>query len=62
MVAKKACKKCSRITDLETCPTCKSNQFSQSWQGRIIINNPEHSRIAKELGVDVPGEYALKVR
>ncbi len=38
------------------------SEFSSSWQGHIVIINNEHSRIAKELGIQKPGEYAIKVR
>jgi DNA-directed RNA polymerase subunit E" len=59
---KKVCKKCMLIVDGETCPLCKGNQFSNSWQGRIVILDPVKSPIAKALGISAPGEYALKVR
>jgi len=45
-----------------TCPNCNNTQFSTNWQGRIYINNPEKSSIAKKLSVTQKGEYALKVK
>jgi DNA-directed RNA polymerase subunit E" len=38
------------------------SEFSSSWQGRIAIIDNDKSRIAKELGITKPGEYAIKVR
>ena len=36
--------------------------FSPNWQGRIVFLNVEKSFIAHKMGVEAPGEYALKVR
>ncbi|MFT4303075.1 MAG: DNA-directed RNA polymerase subunit E'' [Candidatus Woesearchaeota archaeon] len=33
-----------------------------SWKGRVNIINVEKSDIAKRIGIDEKGEYALKVR
>jgi DNA-directed RNA polymerase subunit E" len=38
------------------------SEFTTSWQGRIAIIDNERSRVAKELGITKPGEYAIKVR
>jgi len=38
------------------------SEFTTSWQGRIAIIDHERSRIAKELEIQKPGEYAIKVR
>lgn len=68
---KKACKKCKRLLDEEDkkCPFGRPDcnfdnnaQFSTVWQGRIYFLNVKKSRIAKEMGVDAEGEYAIKVR
>ena len=40
----------------------KGSDYSESWQGRIVINDPENSRIADKLSIREAGEYALKVR
>ncbi len=58
---KKACKKCKILVDGNVCPICKGNQFSDNWKGRLIIINPEKSEIAKKVGINVKGEYAVKV-
>ena len=33
-----------------------------NWQGRIFVVNPEKSDIAKIMGLEETGEYAIKVR
>jgi RNA polymerase subunit RPABC4/transcription elongation factor Spt4 len=35
--------------------------FSENWKGKIEIFNPEESEIAKELKVNKPGLYAVRV-
>jgi len=59
---KKVCKTCKLFVDGDTCPVCKGNQFSNNWQGRIFILDPEKSEIGKKMGITVKGEYAIKVR
>ena len=59
---KKACKKCKIFVEGDSCPVCKSNEFSTSWQGRIYVVDSNNSGIAKKIGIGVKGEYALKVR
>ena len=46
----------------ESCPNCKGNSFSTSWQGRIYITSVESSMIAEKLEIKSKGEYAIKVR
>ena len=62
MSKKKACKKCKLFVEGDTCPICKGHQFSNVWQGRIAILDPNGSTIAKKMGIEVKGEYAIKVR
>ena len=59
---KKACKKCKIFVSGETCPICKKGVFSTNWQGRIYFLDTAKSTIAKNINVDVKGEYAIKVR
>ncbi len=62
MAKKKACKKCKIFVKGDMCPICKKDSFTDNWQGRIHFLKPEESAIAKELGIDHKGEYAIKVR
>lgn len=59
---RKACKKCKVLVKGNECPICHSNQFSESWQGRIFILDSNKSEIAKKLEISLKGEYAIKVR
>lgn len=59
---KKACKKCLIFVQGNECPVCKGNSFSNSWQGRINIIDANKSEIGKKVGIEVKGEYAIKVR
>ncbi|HDQ59926.1 MAG TPA: DNA-directed RNA polymerase, subunit E'' [Candidatus Woesearchaeota archaeon] len=58
----KACKKCKRVTGGKKCPICGGQELTPHWRGLVVIVNPEKSEIAKKLNIELPGEYALKVR
>ncbi len=57
----KACKNCSYISESDQCPLCGS-QTSKEFQGYLIIVDHTKSAIAKQMGIDVNGKYALRVR
>lgn len=57
----KACTKCKRITSEERCSICDLPS-STNWSGLLVIIDPEKSNIAHELGINLAGEYALRVR
>ncbi|MBM3200584.1 DNA-directed RNA polymerase subunit E'' [Candidatus Woesearchaeota archaeon] len=61
-MAKKVCKKCKVFVKGNECPLCHGNQFTESWQGRVNVINPDKSSIAKKINVKTKGEYAIKVR
>jgi len=44
------------------CPTCKTNQFSTNWQGRLNIIDAGKSVVSEKIGIKSKGEYAIKVR
>ena len=58
---KKACKKCKIFVEGDECSLCKGSQFVQNWKGRIFISDAERSDIAKKIGIEAKGEYAIKV-
>jgi len=58
---KKICKKCKLFVEGTNCPVCKSNQFADSFKGKIIITDAEKSEIAEKLEIKVKGEYAIKI-
>ena len=59
---KKACKRCKLFVDGSECPVCKTNQFSNNWQGRLYVIDPNKSTISQKIGITVKGEYAIKVK
>lgn len=59
---KKACKKCKMVYEGNECPNCQSKEFVESWKGNVIIFKPEESEIAKKIGANKPGVYAIKTK
>jgi len=62
MSKKKACKTCKLFVEGDTCPQCKGSSFTNTWQGRLFINDVAKSLIAEKISVKVKGEYAIKIR
>ena len=62
MAKKKACKKCKLFVEGSQCPNCKGNNFTTSWQGRLLVTDVNYSMIAEKINIKVKGEYAIKVR
>ena len=44
------------------CSRCPDAHLSADWQGLTILLEPNRSEVARTLGIDAPGNYALKVR
>jgi len=61
-MAKKVCKDCKVFYDDKECPMCKSNKVASGWQGRIFVLDASKSAVAKNIGIEKDGEYAIKVR
>lgn len=61
-MADKVCKECHRLVSGQVCQVCNSTSLTSDWSGFVVIIDPEKSQIAKRLGVNLPGRYALKVR
>mgnify|MGYP001585098541 FL=1 len=59
---RKVCKSCKIFVKGTECPICKSTQFTDSWKGRIYVQDTNKSEIAKKIGINIKGEYAIKVR
>ncbi|RME55436.1 DNA-directed RNA polymerase subunit E'' [Candidatus Woesearchaeota archaeon] len=58
---KKVCKTCKLFVESNECPLCKGNQFTESWKGRVIITDPEKSKIAQFMNIKAKGEYAIRI-
>ena len=56
------CRNCNRVVDGEACVVCGSHNLSDDWAGYLVIIDPKNSEIAKKLGIELPGRFALKVR
>ncbi|MDD4307374.1 MAG: DNA-directed RNA polymerase subunit E [Thermoplasmata archaeon] len=57
----KACKACSLINEGDTCTAC-GGATSREWQGYIVILDHTRSEIARKMGIQANGKYALRVR
>ncbi len=59
----KACRNCRAVIpeNESTCPYCGSKDFTDEWYGLIIIINPEKSSLAKMLGINRRGMFAIDV-
>ncbi|MBI2499188.1 DNA-directed RNA polymerase, subunit E'' [Candidatus Woesearchaeota archaeon] len=62
MATKKVCKKCKLFVTGPQCPICHGNEFTDNWKGKLVILDPTKSEIAKKIGINAKGEYAIKVR
>jgi RNA polymerase subunit RPABC4/transcription elongation factor Spt4 len=58
----KVCRNCRLFVKSDSCPICNESNFSRSWKGMAIINDPTGSEIAKVLGVKMKGKYCLWVK
>ena len=58
----KVCRNCKRFVEDSKCPVCNQSNFSRSWKGIVVINDPKDSEIAQTLGISVPGKYSLWVK
>lgn len=57
----KACKSCNRLTEEDECPLCGGETVNE-WQGYLVIVDYRHSEIARKMGINTNGKFALKVR
>ncbi|MBX4212628.1 hypothetical protein KW787_04215 [Candidatus Pacearchaeota archaeon] len=60
-MALKACKQCKRIHDHAQCPSCGSDQSTDTFKGKVVILKPEESEIAKNLKIKEKGTFAVKL-
>ncbi len=62
MVKEKACRACRKVVlDEKECPSCGSSSFTTFWRGYVVIVDPEKSEIARRMGINSPGKYALQL-
>ncbi len=59
----RACRNCGTIVkDEKVCPKCGSEDFTDEFGGELIVLNPEKSEIAKFLGFNAVGRYAVNIK
>ncbi len=58
-----ACKECRYIihTKEKVCPKCQG-ELSEKYSGMVIVLDPERSEVAKLIGVNMIGSYAVRVK
>ncbi|PIN81424.1 DNA-directed RNA polymerase subunit E'' [Candidatus Woesearchaeota archaeon CG10_big_fil_rev_8_21_14_0_10_32_9] len=62
-VKREVCRKTKKFLDDPNFKEHKpASGTTTNWQGRIYVVNPEKSAIAKIMGLEEKGEYAIKVR
>lgn len=62
MATEKACRNCRRLVVGDACAACGSTDLTRSWEGYIMVENPEGSEVAKAIGANTSGKYALKLK
>lgn len=61
MATQRACKQCREIFESSgKCPSCGSDNISDSFKGKMNILNHEKSEIAKNVKITKNGVFAIK--
>lgn len=62
-VKREVCKKTKKFMDDPNFKDHKAiSGTTNNWQGRIFVVNPDKSDVAKIMGLEERGEYAIKIR
>ena len=59
---RKVCKECKMFVEKDKCPNDNNEKFTDNWKGRIFIIDINKSEVAKKIGINAKGEYAIKIR
>ena len=62
MAKEKVCKSCKIFVEGEQCPLCKGNQFTNLFNGKVVVLDSNKSFIAQQMNIKEKGRYAIKVR
>lgn len=59
----KACKVCGTLNyrDAQRCESCGSTNFTDDWEGMIMVLRPESSSLAQKVGITKTIMRAIKV-
>ena len=58
----KACRKCRKIVDGDVCAACGGTNLTKTFEGYIVVLNPQASQVCEVIGAKIPGKYALKIK
>ena len=58
----KVCRNCRYFTKVDKCPICGESNFSKTWKGVLIVNDPNGSEIAGVIDAKTKGRYCLWVK
>jgi RNA polymerase subunit RPABC4/transcription elongation factor Spt4 len=62
MNKEKACRSCRAIVlEGDVCPSCGEKNLTTFWRGYVIVTKPELSEIAKRMGIEKKGKFALRL-
>lgn len=62
MVVEKVCKACRAVfSGANKCPSCGSDEITDSFKGKVVVIDPEQSEVAKNLKINKKGVYAVKL-
>ena len=60
-MVQKACKSCKTIFEGPRCTNCGSEEFTDTFKGKLIVIDSEKSEIAQKLKISKKGVYAFKL-
>jgi DNA-directed RNA polymerase subunit E" len=61
MSKERACKQCKSIFEGAHCPKCNSQEFTESFKGKVVVLNAENSEVAKNLKIKDKGKFTIKL-
>ena len=61
MAKEKACRQCKSVYEGNKCPKCGSEEFSDSFKGKVVVLKAEESEIAKNLKIKDKGQFAIRL-
>ena len=64
MAKEKACKTCRTVYEGSKCTGCgaSSSDSTNAFKGKVVVLDPEKSKIAKKLKIEKKGVFAIKLR
>ena len=60
MSKEKICKNCNMIYEGDKCPGCDNQEYGEEYKGKVVILDAEKSEVAKKMGIQKKGAYAIR--